>query len=99
VSDRQDQILTAIDAALSGYTESDPVSFDAMRWSPSEPPSEPHEHDYGHEHLQARFDVIYRYAPPSWEHTIPVTFTEVDHVAVAELVDRFRGEGPQDAET
>lgn len=35
-STREDQILTAIDAALSGHTESDPIGFDAMRWSPTE---------------------------------------------------------------
>jgi hypothetical protein len=36
VSDRQNEILNAIDATLSGYTDSDPVSSDAMRWSPAE---------------------------------------------------------------
>jgi hypothetical protein len=36
VSDRQNEVLNAIDATLSGYTDSDPVSSDAMRWSPRE---------------------------------------------------------------
>jgi len=36
VSDRQQEVLNAIDATLSGYTEDDPVSVDAMRWSPRE---------------------------------------------------------------
>ena len=36
MSDRQDQILTAIDAALSGHTSTDPIGCDAMRWSPRE---------------------------------------------------------------
>lgn len=36
MSDRQNEVLNAIDATLSGYTDSDPVSSDAMRWSPRE---------------------------------------------------------------
>lgn len=36
VSDRQQEVLNAIDATLSGYTDSDPISVDAMRWSPRE---------------------------------------------------------------
>jgi hypothetical protein len=37
VSDRQDEVLNAIDATLSGFTDDDPISEDAMRWSPEEP--------------------------------------------------------------
>jgi hypothetical protein len=41
VSDRQDQILTAIDATLAGYVDQggsfdEGYSHDAMRWSPAE---------------------------------------------------------------
>ena len=36
MSDRQQEVLNAIDATLSGYTDYDDISHDAMRWSPRE---------------------------------------------------------------